>query len=81
MLAVDSGPVSTGLAKAAAPSVYVDTSRKSKTDATSNFRREMPIENVIVMDGREVARASKGYLDNMHNERVMINSYVLGDKE
>ncbi|PFU90794.1 phage tail tape measure protein [Bacillus anthracis] len=68
------------LAKAAAPSVYTDTSRKSKGESISNFQREMTIENVIMMDGREIARATKGYLDNMHMQDVSIQSYLLGDK-
>lgn len=68
------------LAKAVAPSVYADTSRKSKSESMSNFQREMTIENVIMMDGREIARAAKGYLDNMHVQDVSIQSYLLGDK-
>lgn len=46
----------------------------------SNFQREVTIENVIVMDGREIARATKGYLDNMRMQDVSIQSYLLGDK-
>ena len=80
MLAVDTGSVNTGMAKAVAPSVYANTSRKSSTDVASNFQREMTIENVIVMDGREIARATKGYLDNMRMQDVSIQSYLLGDK-
>ncbi|WP_176526243.1 phage tail protein [Bacillus cereus] len=80
MLAVDTGPVNTGMAKAVAPSVYANTNRKAKADATSNFQREVTIENVIVMEGREIARATKGYLDNMRMQDVSIQSCLLGDK-
>lgn len=80
MLAVDTGSVNTGMAKAVAPSVYANNSRKPSTDVTSNFQREVTIENVIVMDGREIARATKGYLDNMRMQDVSIQSYLLGDK-
>ncbi|PFW37667.1 phage tail tape measure protein [Bacillus anthracis] len=68
------------LAKAVAPSVYANNSRKPSTDVASNFQREVTIENVIVMDGREIARATKGYLDNMRMQDVSIQSYLLGDK-
>ncbi|MDA1577578.1 hypothetical protein [Bacillus cereus group sp. TH228LC] len=60
--------------------MYTDTSRKSKSESMSNFQREVTIENVIVMDGREIARATKGYLDNMRMQDVSIQSYLLGDK-
>ncbi|MFZ7936211.1 phage tail tape measure protein [Bacillus thuringiensis] len=80
MLAVDTGSVSTNLTKAVSPSVYANTNRKSNVDVTSSFQREMTIENVIMMDGMEIARSAKGYLDNMRMQDVSIQSYLLGDK-
>ncbi|PRT08357.1 phage tail tape measure protein [Bacillus wiedmannii] len=81
MLAVDTGSVNTGVAKAVAPSVYAtDAGRKASTDATSNFQREVKIENVIMMDGYEIARVTQPYIDDMQTSKIQVKSYMKGGR-
>ncbi|PEG10319.1 phage tail tape measure protein [Bacillus wiedmannii] len=69
------------LAKAVAPSVYAtDAGRKASTDATSNFQREVKIENVIMMDGYEIAKVTQPYIDDMQTNNIQIKSYMKGGR-
>lgn len=77
MLAVDSNYGGVNVAKTVAPSVYEareNTSRESLQQPT----RPMVIENVLVMDGREVARATVDHISDLQADQVAIKSYMRG---
>jgi len=53
---------------------------KAQTSANSSDNRPVVIENVIVMDSHEVARATSGHIDTMQGDRLRIQNYMRGDR-
>lgn len=78
MLAVDTGPVSTNLAKSVAPSVYGSSSGRNGNTESTQSNRTLIIENVTVMDGYEVARVTQPYIDDMQTSKIQVKSYMKG---
>ncbi|MDM5187870.1 phage tail tape measure protein [Bacillus sp. DX4.1] len=78
MLAVDTGYANTSLAKAVSPSAYSNKERSSGDVSAQSSSRPLTIENVMVMDGYEVARATVDHLDGMQADRLSIKSYMRG---
>lgn len=76
MLAVDTGPVNTGVAKAVAPSVYGSSSGRNGNTESTQSNRTLIIENVTVMDGYEVARVTQPYIDDMQTSKTQVKSYM-----
>lgn len=76
MLAVDTGPVNTGVAKAVAPSVYGSSSGRNGNTESTQSNRTLIIENVTVMDGHEVARVTQPYIDDMQTSKTQVKSYM-----
>ncbi|MDA1772734.1 phage tail tape measure protein [Bacillus cereus] len=78
MLAVDTGSVSTNLAKTVSPSVYATDNRLKADSDNTKLNRKMTIENVIVMDGREIARSTVNHIDGMLTDKIALKSYMRG---
>ncbi|MCU5094069.1 phage tail tape measure protein [Bacillus wiedmannii] len=79
MLAVDSGYGNVNLAKSVTPSVYTSKER-SISEPVRQSNRQVTIENVIVMDGYEIARVTQPYIDDMQSERLSLKSYMKGGR-
>ncbi|MDM5188618.1 phage tail tape measure protein [Bacillus sp. DX4.1] len=80
MLAVDTDYSNVNLAKAVSPSAYAtDSGRKGTVDNTQS-NRNLVIENVMVMDGYEVARVTQPYIDDMQSDKISIKSYMRGGR-
>lgn len=80
MLAVDTGSVNTGVAKAVAPSVYGASSGRNGNTESTQSNRTLIIENVTVMDGYEVARVTQPYIDDMQTSKIQVKSYMKGGR-
>ncbi|MES5940686.1 MULTISPECIES: phage tail tape measure protein [unclassified Bacillus cereus group] len=79
MLAVDTGYGNVNLAKSVTPSVYTSKER-SISEPVRQSNRQVTIENVIVMDGYEIARVTQPYIDDMQSERLSLKSYMKGGR-
>ncbi|MDI6678912.1 phage tail tape measure protein [Bacillus wiedmannii] len=80
MLAVDTGSVNTGVAKAVAPSVYGSSSGRNGNTESTQSNRTLIIENVTFMDGYEVARVTQPYIDDMQTSKIQVKSYMKGGR-
>lgn len=80
MLAVDTGSVNTGVAKAVAHSVYGSSSGRNGNTESTQSNRTLIIENVTVIDGYEVARVTQPYIDDMQTNNIQIKSYMKGGR-
>ncbi|PDZ47061.1 phage tail tape measure protein [Bacillus wiedmannii] len=79
MLAVDSDYGNVNLAKSVTPSVYTSKER-SISEPVRQSNRQVTIENVIVMDGYEIARVTQPYIDDMQSEKLSLKSYMKGGR-
>ncbi|OJD51871.1 phage tail tape measure protein [Bacillus sp. 4048] len=80
MLAVDTGSVNTGVAKAVAPSAYGSSSGRNGNTESTQSNRTLIIENVTIMDGYEVARVTQPYIDDMQTSKIQVKSYMKGGR-
>lgn len=80
MLAVDTGSVNTGVAKAVAPSVYGSSSGRNGNTESTQSNRTLIIENVTFMDGYEVTRVTQPYIDDMQTSKIQVKSYMKGGR-
>ncbi|WP_223697664.1 phage tail tape measure protein [Bacillus wiedmannii] len=53
-------------------------SRDGLNSSAAQESRNLTIENVMIMDGYEVARASEEYIDDMQKDKFTIKSYMKG---
>ncbi|MGN4944575.1 phage tail tape measure protein [Bacillus cereus group sp. MYBK104-1] len=53
-------------------------SRDRLNSSAAQESRNLTIENVMIMDGYEVARASEEYIDDMQKDKFTIKSYMKG---
>ncbi|PEN76825.1 carbamoyl-phosphate synthase [Bacillus toyonensis] len=52
----------------------------SQVDNANNSSRNIVIENVVMLDGYEIARSSQPYLDDMQAGKMQIKSYMEGGR-
>ncbi|PGE68173.1 phage tail protein [Bacillus toyonensis] len=51
-----------------------------QVDNANNSSRNIVIENVVMLDGYEIARSSQPYLDDMQAGKIQIKSYMQGGR-
>lgn len=49
-------------------------------NSTNNQSRNVVIENIVMLDGYEIARSSQPYLDDMQTNNIQIKSYMKGGR-
>ncbi|SCN11920.1 tail length tape measure protein [Bacillus wiedmannii] len=49
-------------------------------NSSNNQSRNMVIENIVMLDGYEIARSSQPYLDDMQTNNIQIKSYMKGGR-
>ncbi|HDR7640729.1 phage tail protein [Bacillus wiedmannii] len=49
-------------------------------NSANNQSRNMVIENIVMLDGYEIARSSQPYLDDMQTNNIQIKSYMKGGR-
>lgn len=79
MLAVDNEPINTNVAKSISPTAYAMSGVSANTNSV-DIQRNMTIENVIMMDGYEIARITQPYIDDMQSEKLLMKSYMKGGR-
>lgn len=69
-----------GAATVGSYTLPASANNKTQASAAASNNRPVVIENVIMMDSYEVARATSGHIDTMQGNKLSVQNYMRGDR-